>query len=95
MATRCSSAATRVSGSKRIGPAKARKLCELPDNSETNAVFSSDGRRVAAFVAVEERQQLVAIDVASRRQRELAEGFDLTEADGTTLGPVISWQPTR
>ncbi len=81
--------------SKRIGPGKARKLCQLPDNSVTNGVFSSDGRRVAAFVAVEERQQLVAIDVASRRQSELAEGFDFTEADGTVLGPVISWQPTR
>jgi tricorn protease-like protein len=81
--------------SKRIGPGKARKLCQLPDNSETNGVFSSDGRRVAAFVAVEERQQLVAIDVATRRQSELAEGFDFTEADGTVLGPVISWQPTR
>jgi Tol biopolymer transport system component len=80
---------------KRIGPAKARKLCQLPDGSETNGVFSSDGRRVAAFVAVEERQSLVSIDVASRRQTELAEGFDFTEAEGNALGPVISWQPTR
>jgi dipeptidyl aminopeptidase/acylaminoacyl peptidase len=80
---------------KRIGPNKARKLCQLPDNSETNGVFSSDGRSVAAFVAVEERQQLVAVDVSSRRQRQLAAGTDFTEADGTVLGPVISWQPTR
>jgi hypothetical protein len=80
---------------KRIGPSKARKLCQLPDNSETNGVFSSDGASVAAFVAAEDRQQLVAIDVASRRQRELAEGFDFTAADGTAIGPVISWQPTR
>ncbi|HEV7616198.1 MAG TPA: hypothetical protein VGO36_08210 [Solirubrobacterales bacterium] len=81
--------------SKRIGPGKARKLCQLPDNSQTNGVFSSDGRRVAAFVADEDRQQLVAIDVASRRQSELAEGTDFTEAEGTAIGPVISWQPTR
>lgn len=80
---------------KRIGPGKARKLCQLPDNSETNGVFSSDGRRVAAFVAAEDRQSLVAIDVASRRQSELAQGFDFTAADGTAIGPVISWQPTR
>lgn len=80
---------------KKIGPTKARKLCQLPDNSETNGVFSSDGRRVAAFVAAEDRQSLVAIDVETRRQRELARGFDFTEADGTTIGPVISWQPTR
>lgn len=81
--------------SKRIGPGKARKLCELPDGSETNGVFSSDGRRVAAFVASEDRQALVSIDVASGRQTELAEAFDVSEKDGTTLGPVIAWQPTR
>lgn len=80
---------------KRIGPGKARKLCQLPDNSETNGVFSSDGRRVAAFVAAEERQSLVAIDLATRHQSELAQGFDFTEAEGTAIGPVISWQPTR
>lgn len=78
---------------KRIGPAKARKLCQLPDGSETNGVFSSDGKRVAAFVADEERQMLVSIDVASRRQAELAEGFDVSAKDGTTIGPVIAWQP--
>jgi dipeptidyl aminopeptidase/acylaminoacyl peptidase len=78
---------------KRIGPAKARKLCQLPDGSETNGVFSSDGRRVAAFVAVENSQSLVSIDVSTRRQSELAEGFDLTEAGGTEIGPVIAWQP--
>lgn len=80
---------------KRIGPNKGRKLCQLPDNSETNGVFSSDGRRVAAFVAAEERQSLVAIDVSTRRQSELARGFDFTAAEGTAIGPVISWQPTR
>jgi dipeptidyl aminopeptidase/acylaminoacyl peptidase len=80
---------------KRIGPVKARKLCQLPDESTTNGVFSSDGRRVAAFVAVENQQSLVSIDVASRRQRELAAGFDFTGTDGSTIGPVISWQPTR
>jgi Tol biopolymer transport system component len=79
---------------KQIGPTKARKLCQLPDGSETNGVFSSDGRRVAAFVASEERESLVAIDVADGRQRDLAEGADLSEGDGTTIGPVISWQPT-
>jgi Tol biopolymer transport system component len=81
---------------KRIGAGKARKLCQLPDNSETNGVFSSDGKKVAAFVAAEERQQLVAIDVASRRQSELAEGFELDSKDskdGSQIGPVIAWQP--
>jgi dipeptidyl aminopeptidase/acylaminoacyl peptidase len=79
--------------SKRIGPGAAHKLCQLPDGSETNGVFSSDGRKVAAFVAVEEQQSLVAIDVASRRQTELAEGFEASEKDGTVIGPVIAWQP--
>lgn len=81
--------------SKKIGPGKARKLAQLPDGSETNGVFSSDGRKVAAFVAVEEQQSLVAIDVATRRQTELAEGFEASEKDGTVIGPVIAWQPAR
>ncbi|HEX6689136.1 MAG TPA: hypothetical protein VF085_10800 [Solirubrobacterales bacterium] len=79
--------------SKRIGPGKARKLCQLPDGSQTNGVFSSDGRKVAAFVAAEDQQSLVAIDVADRRQNELAEGFEASEKDGTAIGPVIAWQP--
>lgn len=81
--------------SKRIGPGRARKLAQLPDGSETNGVFSSDGRRVAAFVAVEEQQSLVAINVASRQQTELAEGSEASEKDGTVIGPVIAWQPAR
>jgi tricorn protease-like protein len=78
--------------SKRIGPGKSRKLAQLPDGSQTNGVFSSDGRRIAAFVAVEDRQSLVSIDLATRRQSELAEAFE-GEEYGTTLGPVIAWQP--
>jgi Tol biopolymer transport system component len=79
---------------KRIGPTKARKLSELPDGSKTNSVFSSDGRRVAAFVAAEERASLVSIDVASGRQSELAAGVDLAEGEGIAIGPVIAWQPS-
>jgi Tol biopolymer transport system component len=79
--------------SKRIGPGGAHKLAQLPDGSETNGVFSSDGRQVAAFVAVEDQQSLVAIDLASRRQTQLAEGFEASERDGTVIGPVIAWQP--
>jgi Tol biopolymer transport system component len=80
---------------KRIGPGRASKLAQLPDESETNGVFSSDGRKVAAFVAVEEQQSLVAIDVASRRQTTLAQGLEPSEKDGTAIGPVIAWQPVR
>jgi Tol biopolymer transport system component len=78
---------------KPIGPAKARKLAELPDGSETNGVFSSDGKRVAAFLAAEERQTLVSIDVRTRRQSQLASGFVVDAKDGTAIGPVIAWQP--
>jgi dipeptidyl aminopeptidase/acylaminoacyl peptidase len=78
---------------KPIGPAKARKLAQLPDGSETNGVFSSDGKRVAAFVAAEERQTLVSIDVKTHRQSQLAAGFDVDSKDGSALGPVIAWQP--
>lgn len=84
---------------KRIGPGRARKLSELPDGSQTNAVFSSDGKRVAAFIEADGREQLSSIDVASRSVGELAEGFEPTEpSEGgstSTIGPVITWQPVR
>lgn len=78
---------------KKIGPTKARKLSRLPDQSETSSVFSSDGRRVAAFVQVEDQQQLVSIDVETGRDSQLASGYNFDEGDGTVLGPVIDWQP--
>jgi Tol biopolymer transport system component len=78
---------------KKIGPTKARKLSELPDQSQTTSVFSSDGKRVAAFVAADERQELVSINVETRRQTELARGYNFSEGEGTVIGPVIDWQP--
>jgi Tol biopolymer transport system component len=85
---------------KRIGNGAARKLTELPDESRTNAVFSSDGRRVAAFIEADERTQLSSISVANGSTGELAQGVVPTETTPTsgivtTLGPVIAWQPTR
>ncbi len=81
---------------KRIGSGRARKLTELPDGSKTNAVFSSDGRSVAAFIAAEEEESLSAIGVVNRRLTNLAEGFDPTEGgSATAIGPVITWQPVR
>jgi len=79
--------------SKRIGRGRARKLAVLPDGSQTNGVFSTDGRKVGAFVAAEEQQSLVAIVIATRRQTSLAAGYEATEEDGTAIGPVIAWQP--
>lgn len=77
---------------KRIGPARAHKLTELPDGSETTSVFSSDGKRVAAIVEDEGEQRLVSIDVARGGSVQLAAGYDLAEG-GSEIGPVIDWQP--
>jgi len=81
---------------KRLGPTRARKLTEVPDGSKTNAVFSSDGRRVATFIATDTEEILSAIDVATGRRTDLAEGFGLESGSvATTIGPVIAWQPVR
>jgi len=80
---------------KPIGHGRARKLTDLPDGSHTNGVFSTSGRQVAAFVAAEDEQSLVAIDVRTRRQTQLAEGFDASAEHGIAIGPVIAWQPAR
>jgi len=78
---------------KRLGHG-GRKLAELPDQSKTNAVFSSDGRKVAAFIATKEGQSLSVIDVATRR-RMLTQVAEFNEYEETTIGPVIAWQPVR
>jgi dipeptidyl aminopeptidase/acylaminoacyl peptidase len=79
---------------KRIGPARADKLTELPDGSETSSVFSSDGLRVAAIVELEEEQRLISINVANGAYVQLAAGYDLAEG-ASEIGPVIDWQPAR
>jgi Tol biopolymer transport system component len=78
---------------KKIGPTKAHKLSTLPDQSQTSSVFSSDGKRVAAFVQAEDEQQLVSINVATGRDSQLASGYNFDEGEATVLGPVIDWQP--
>jgi Tol biopolymer transport system component len=80
---------------KTIGKGKARRLSALPDGSETSSVFSSNGKRIAAFVELENEQTLVSIDVASGRQARLADAVHYSEGDGTVIGPVIDWQPVR
>jgi len=81
---------------KKIGPGRAHKLSEVADNSATNSVFSSDGRKVAAFIATKEAETLSAIDVASRRSAQLAEGFALESGSvAATIGSVMTWQPVR
>jgi dipeptidyl aminopeptidase/acylaminoacyl peptidase len=81
---------------KKIGPGRAHKLSEVADSSRTNSVFSSDGRKVAAFIAGKEAETLSAIDVASRRSAQLAEGFALESGSvASTIGSVMTWQPVR
>jgi dipeptidyl aminopeptidase/acylaminoacyl peptidase len=79
---------------KRLG-GQGRQLAELPDQSKTNAVFSSDGRQVAVFTADKEAQALSVIDVATgdRLNAEVvgSSGGEVT----TTIGPIITWQPVR
>jgi Tol biopolymer transport system component len=78
---------------KRIGPGKAKKVAELPDGSQTNSVFSSDGRSVATLIETRDVQQLMAINLANGRKSELADAFG---GEGeATFGPVIDWQPVR
>jgi Tol biopolymer transport system component len=77
---------------KQIG-GKGRKLADLPDNSQTNSVFSSDGKRVATFTATGEEQSLSVIDVATgRRSYDEVVGSSGAEVT-TTIGPIVAWQP--
>jgi Tol biopolymer transport system component len=78
---------------KRIG-GKGRELAELPDQSQTNAVFSSDGREVAVFTASSEGESLARIEVATGH-RVLDAFFPSGVEVTTTIGPVIAWQPVR
>ncbi len=75
---------------KRIGKGGAHKLVELPDQSQTNSVFSGDGTRIAAFIANGESEQLMSINVKTGTRTELADSF---EAETGSIGPVMTWQP--
>lgn len=77
---------------KKIG-GNGRKLADLPDNSQTNSVFSSNGKKVATFTASGEEQSLSVIDVATgHRSFTEAVGYSGGEVT-TTIGPVVAWQP--
>ena len=86
---------------KRIGDGAARKLTELPDESQTNAVFSSDGKRRRRLHRGRRADAaLLRSRVADGSTGELAQGVVPTETTPTsgivtTLGPVITWQPSR
>jgi dipeptidyl aminopeptidase/acylaminoacyl peptidase len=72
-----------------------RELAALPDQSQTNAVFSSDGRKVAVFTADKEGESLSVIDVASGRSEYTGVSGISNDEVTTTIGPVIAWQPVR
>lgn len=74
---------------------KGRKLAELPDQSRTNGVFSSDGRKVAVFTARDEEESLSVIDVATGRSEYTGVSGTSNDQVTTTIGPVIAWQPVR
>ena len=69
-------------------------LTDLPDNSKTTSVFSSDGKQVAAFTETKDEQSISVIDVATgRRGYAQVVGTPGGEEVTTTIGPVIAWQP--
>ncbi len=80
---------------KKIGPGKAKKVAELPDGSQTNSVFSSDGKSVATLIETNSEQQLMAINLATGRKSNLASAYGEEEDDKDAFGPVIDWQPVR
>lgn len=79
---------------KQLG-GKGRMLTDLPDNSKTTSVFSSDGKQVAAFTETKEEQSISVIDVASGRRgyAQVIGRPSSEEGVTTTIGPVIAWQP--
>lgn len=79
---------------KRLG-GKGRLLADLPDQSRTNGVFSSDGRKVAVFTANGEEESLTVIDVTSGRSEYTGVASDSSGQVTTTIGSVIAWQPVR
>ena len=80
---------------KKIGPGKAKKVAELPDGSQTNSVFSSDGRSIATLVEEKGEQRVVAINLVNGRRSQLAVAYDAEAGGKAEIGPVLDWQPVR
>jgi Tol biopolymer transport system component len=79
---------------KKIGPGEAKKVAELPDGSQTNSVFSSDGKSVATLIGTKDDQRLMAINLADGHKSTLAQAYG-EGASEDAFGPVIDWQPVR
>ncbi|HXF32038.1 MAG TPA: hypothetical protein VN522_10995 [Solirubrobacterales bacterium] len=80
---------------KKIGPGKAKKIVELPDGSQTNSVFSSDGTSVATMIVGHSLEQLVGFSLVTGRHTTLASAYGIEEGGSAKIGPVIDWQPVR
>jgi Tol biopolymer transport system component len=80
---------------KKIGPGKAKKVAELPDDSQTNSVFSSDGKSVATLIETKNGQELMSINLKNGVMHDLAEAYGGEEGGENAFGPVIDWQPVR
>jgi dipeptidyl aminopeptidase/acylaminoacyl peptidase len=80
---------------KRIGPGKAKKIAELPDGSQTNSVFSSDGKAVATLIEEKGEQRVVSINLANGRRNQLAVAYGPEAGGKAAIGPVLDWQPSR
>ena len=92
----CSSAATRASGSKRIGRGRARKLARAARTARRPTASSPPtGARSPPSSPSKTSSRSSRSTSPTRRQTELAEGFDASEEHGIAIGPVIAWQPAR
>jgi Tol biopolymer transport system component len=80
---------------KKIGPGVAKKVAELPDGSQTNSVFSSDGKSVATLIETTNGQELMSINLKNGVKHDLAEAYGGEEGTEDAFGPVIDWQPVR
>jgi Tol biopolymer transport system component len=77
---------------KQIGPGGAKKVAELPDGSQTNSVFSSDGKAVATLIEGRDGEELMSINLHTGRKTDLETAAG---SEGAKIGPVIDWQPVR
>lgn len=80
---------------KRLG-GRGRLLVEIEAGVEFNAVFSSDGRKVALYRDFGESQSIAIADVASGRVGTPAtSAYPANETLSSAIGPAFAWQPVR
>lgn len=79
---------------KRLGGG-ARKFVGFPEGGSATAVFSPNGRRVAALTWKSWGQSLSVLDAVTGRLAHLVASATSVEGgeSSSTIGPVIAWQP--